>query len=70
MFQTAWSWFRGVVVAMVVDASFAGSGESFLAGGADGCPLAAVFLVGGDVADAGVEPHAVVVAASDLEFFT
>jgi hypothetical protein len=39
-----------VMVAMIIDASFPGCGESFLAGGADGCPFAAVFLVGSHVA--------------------
>ena len=56
-----------MVVAMVGDASFSGSGESFLSGGADGGSFAAVFLIRGDVADAGVESHSVVLGPSDLE---
>ena len=44
----------GWVVAMVGDASLAGSGEAVASGGSDGVSFAAVFLVGGDVADAGV----------------
>ena len=39
---------------MVGDASLAGSGEAVASGGSDGVSFAAVFLVGGDVADAGV----------------
>ena len=44
----------GWVVAMVGDVSLAGSGEAVASGGSDGVSFAAVFLVGGDVADAGV----------------
>lgn len=44
----------GWVVAMVGEAGFAGLGETGSAGGTDRGTFAAVFLVGGDVADAGV----------------
>ena len=51
--------FSGLVVAMVGDALSAGSGEAVASGGSDGVSLAAVFLVGGDVADAGVQADGV-----------
>lgn len=57
----------GSVGAMVGDAGGAGSGEAGPAGGSDGFSFASVFLVGGDVADAGVEPDGVVVLALDGE---
>lgn len=68
MFQTAWSGLRGVVAAMVVDASFPGLGESFLSGGSHRFALASMLLVWGDVSDGGVEPDVVVVVAADVEF--
>ncbi len=52
---------------MVGEASLTGSGEAVAAGGSDGGAVALVFLVGGDVADAGVEADLVVVAAADGE---
>src|SRR5829696_8308081 len=58
----------GLVVAMVGEAALPGSGEAVAAGGADGGAVASVLLVGGDVADAGVKPHRVVVLPADLEF--
>jgi len=42
--------------------------EAGLAGLADGRPAAFVLVVRGDVADAGVEPDAVVVRPGDLQF--
>jgi len=42
--------------------------ESGLAGLADGFASSFVFVVGGDVADAGVEPDPVVVRPGDLQF--
>ena len=42
--------------------------ESGLAGLADGFTSSFVFVVGGDVADAGVEPDPVVVRPGDLQF--
>ena len=45
----------GWVISMVGDALSAGSGEPAASGGSDGVSFAAVFLVGGDVADAGVQ---------------
>jgi hypothetical protein len=58
----------GLVVAMVGDALLACSAEPVAAGGSHGGSLASVFLVGGDVADAGVEAHGVVVGALDGQF--
>ena len=58
----------GWVVAMVGDASLAGSGGAVASGGSDGVSCAAVFLVGGDVADAGVSSDGVVALSLRLEF--
>ncbi len=60
----------GLVVSIVGDASLSGSGEAVTSGGSHGVSLAAVFLVGGDVADAGMQPDRVVVLASDLQLGT
>ena len=62
--------FSGLVVTIVGDSLVTGSGEAVASGGSDGGSLAAVFLVGGDVADAGLQPDRVVVLASDLQFST
>src|SRR5213594_1375254 len=53
---------------MVGDTPTASPLESLAAGLADLGAAAAVLVVGGDVADAGVEPDGVVVAADHLQF--
>ena len=53
---------------MVGETSEPGGFEAGLSGFADRSPSAFVFIVGGDIADAGVKPDAVVVAADDGEF--
>ena len=58
----------GWLVSMVGDALSAGSGEAVASGGSDGVSKAAVFLVGGDVADAGVQSDGVVALSLDFEF--
>ena len=60
----------GLVVSIVGDALVTGSGEAVASCGSHGVSLAAVFLVGGDVADAGVEADRVVVLSSDLQLST
>ncbi len=49
------------------DAGLAGGGESVTAGPPDGFVAAVVFVVGGDVADAGVQPQGVVVGPDAVE---
>ena len=44
-----------------------GGGQSFSAGGSDGPTAAAVFVVGGDAADAFVQSHGVVVHPQPVE---
>jgi hypothetical protein len=51
---------------MVGEASETGCFEAGLTGFADGRAPTLVLVVGGDVADAGVETHAVVVATDHL----
>ena len=58
----------GFVVLMVGDALLACVGEPLFAGRSDGLAFAPVFLVGGDISDAGMKPNGVVVGPSDLEF--
>ena len=60
----------GLGVSIVGDALVAGSGEAVASCGSHGVSLAAVFLVGGDVADAGMQSGRVVVLASDLQLST
>ena len=60
--------FSGLVVAMVGDALLSGSVKAVASGGSDGVSLAAVFLVGGDVADAGVQADGVVALLLGFEF--
>ena len=57
----------GFVVAIVDDSFLSGLGESVSSSAADGGSLSLVFLVGGDVADAGVEPDRVAVGSLDVE---
>ena len=52
---------------VVISAGLVGGGESVAAGLADRVAASFVFVVGGDVADALVEPHRVVVAADPVE---
>ena len=64
----AGSWLVPVVgVAMVSEPCGAGSGEAVAAGLSDCLAAAGVFVVGCDVADAGVEAPAVVVGSDDIE---
>lgn len=56
------------MVLMVGDALSAGFGHAVDAGFAEFGSAAFVFVVGGDVADRGVEPDLVVLAAHDVEF--
>ena len=58
----------GWVVSMVGDALLSGSGEPVASGGSDGVSVAAVLLVGGDVADAGVQADGVVALLLGFEF--
>ena len=58
----------GWSVAIVGDALLTGAVEPHPSGSAHGGALAPVFLVGGDVADPGVEPDRVVVHALLFEF--
>ena len=60
----------GFVVAIVDDSLLSGVGESVSSGGTDGGSLSLVFLVGGAVADTGVEPDGVVVGSLDVELGT
>ena len=53
---------------MVGDAGEAGPFEAVLAGLADGVASALVFVVGGDVAEGGVQAAGVVVGAGVVEF--
>ena len=57
-----------MVVLMVGDTSLACVGEPLFAGRSDCLAFAPVFLVGGDISDAGMKPNGVVVRPSDLEF--
>src|SRR5688572_15866455 len=57
----------GVLLAMVCEPLRAGAGEPNAAGVADRGPAAGVFVLGGDVADAGVQPDAVVAVADGDE---
>ena len=52
----------------VCDACLSCRGESVTAGLADGVSAAVVFVVGGDVADAGVQPDGVVLDPDAVEF--
>ena len=57
-----------LVVSIVGDAVLSGSGEAVASLLSDGVAVAVVLLVGGDVADGGVEPDLVVVELADVEF--
>ena len=61
------SWLVGFVVAMVGDAGEAGPVEAVLAGLADGVASSLVFVVGGYVAEGGVQAAGVVVVSGDVE---
>ena len=56
-----------LVVSIVDDAVLSGSGEAVASLLSDGVAVAVVLLVGGDVADAGVEADLVVVPLADVE---
>jgi hypothetical protein len=56
------------VLAMVGDAPTASPRKALAAGLADLGAAAAVLVVGGDIADAGVQPDGVVVGADHLQF--
>ena len=55
------------VSAVVGKATCSGLVEPLSSGGADGLAAAGVLVRGGDVADAGVQPHGVVLGAHELE---